>query len=168
MTRIRFVVFALIVAPAAAAAPVPTHLMPQLHVELHHKSADHPLGNTYQVVIRNTGSSELQVWTNRPVGLESFVDVEILNAKSECVSRPYPWSATVKELGGHELRETISAKKSRSITLALFTSVDDRSLLPGKYRLRVRFHYKDHDAVSEWLAVEVTEADIRTKNIVGP
>ena len=154
---------------AALAAPVPAHLMPRMEVQLRHNPNDHPLGNNYEIVLRNTGSSDLQVWTNQPYGLAAFLDLEVLNAKGDRVSRPYPWSTSTDKDAKVVLRATIPAKKSHSTTLPIFNCVDDKKLVPGSYKLRVRFRYKDHDAVSEWLPVDVSESEIRTKHLVlGP
>lgn len=166
----RAVAWAALILPFAAfAAPVPAHLMPQTRIELRHKDSEHPLGNSYEVILRNTGSADLQVWTDRPYGLAAFLDFEILNAKGERISRFDPWSMPPGNDAPVRLRETVPALKQRSFSLAPFAAVDDRSLLPGKHRVRVRFRYKDHDATSNWVEVDVTEADVRTKNLVlGP
>lgn len=67
------------------------------------------------------------------------------------------------------LVETIPKGKTCISTYPAFQSVDDASLVPGKYKVRFRFSYLDHDAVSNWVSVEVTPLHIRTKNIVlGP
>lgn len=153
----------------AVAAPVPAHLMPRTEVRLRHDSTRHPLGNTYEIEIRNTGAADLQIWTDRPYGLAAFLDVEIRNGKGDLVSRSFIWGGPASKGAPIMLRETIPAGKSQTTTLPLFNSVDEKSLVPGTYKVRVRFQYKDHDATSDWLRVEVSAVQIRTKHIeLGP
>jgi hypothetical protein len=160
--------FALCLIPVIGlAAPVPGHLMPRVELQLRYDPAEHPLGNTYHIVIRNTGSADLQIWTDRPLGIAAFLDVEIENDSGKRLSRPYAWRVPAANGDPVVLRETIPANRAASLTLPLFTSVDDKSLTPGKYRVRARFHYKDHDAVTEWIEVHVLESQIRTKHLVA-
>lgn len=154
---------------SAVAAPVPTHLMARPEIQLRYNSATHPLGSTYEITIRNTGGADLQVWTDRLYGLATFVDTEIRNDKDVRISRPYRWNSPANRDAALKLVETIPPGKSYSTTLPAFSSVNDKDLIPGKYRVRVRFKYQDHDVVSDWVTVEVSEFQIRTKHIeLGP
>jgi hypothetical protein len=159
----------LVLPVSAAAAPIPEHLMPRLELQLRHNPNDHPLGNKYEIVVRNTGASDLQIWTDRPHGLAAFLDYEIVNAAGDRVSRSTHWARPADEGEKITHRETIPAKKSFTFADAVFQSVEEKKLVPGRYKVRVRFHYKSHNAVSEWLPVDISESEIRTKNFVlGP
>ena len=165
----RGVVVLMLSVSVAVAAPVPSHLMPRTDVELRYNPARHPLGSSFDITIRNTGPADLQIWTDRPYGTLTFLDVEILNERGERVSRFYPWNSPADQGATAKHLVTIAAGKSYSPKLPLFNSVPEKSLTPGKYKVRVRFKYQDHDAVSDWLTVEVTELQIRTKHIeLGP
>ena len=144
---------------AAIAAPVPTHLMANPEIQLRH----HPLGNHFELTIRNVGGAELPIWTNQPSGIYSFIDAEVYNEKGERVSRYYRWQAPAKADAASKLVETIPMGKSWVATIPAFDAVDEGKFVPGKYKIRVRFKYKGHDAVSNWLEVEVSELQIRLK-----
>ena len=154
---------------ASSAAPVPTHLMAKPEVQLRFNSASHPLGNSFEVAIRNTGGADLQVWTDRPSGIATFLDAEIRNEKDERISPYYAWNSPAEAGAVVRLAKTIPPGNPYVSMNCLFQSVDEKNLLPGKFKLRVRFKYRDHDVVSNWVSVEVTELQIRTKHIVlGP
>ena len=156
-------------AAASLAAPVPAHLMPRMQVELRHDDKDHALGNNYEIVLRNVGAAELTIWTDRPYGLAAFLDFEIVNDKGARVSRFDPWGTPGSVGDPVRLRATIPAKTSHTIKLPIFESVPENKLIPGRYKVRARFRYRDQDAVSEWLAVSVSEHEIRTKSaVLGP
>ena len=153
----------------SSAAPVPTHLMGKPEVQLRFNPASHPLGHSFGVAIRNTGGAELQVWTDRPSGIATFLDAEIRNEKEERISPYYAWNSPADADAVVRLAKNIPAGNQSASMYNLFQSVEEKSLLPGKYKLRVRFRYRDHDVVSNWVSVEVTELHIRTKHIVlGP
>ena len=158
-----------LISATALAAPVPSHLMAKPEVQLRYNPASHPLGNSFEVSIRNVGGADLQVWTDRLHGVATFVDAEIRNEKDERISRLYRWSSPANLGAVVRLAETIPKGKTCVSTYTAFQSVDDARLVPGKYKVRVRFSYLDHDAASDWVSVEVTPLHIRTKHLgLGP
>ncbi len=168
MRRISFLILASLPL-ASPAAPVPAHLMGKPEIQLAYDPAEMPLGRSFKIAIRNSGSADLQVWTDRPFGIANFLDAEIRNEKNERISRLYQWYSPADAGTVVRLAETIPTGKSYESHFPIFNSVDDKNLLPGKYKVRVRFKYRDHDVVSNWVSVEVTELHIRTKHIVlGP
>lgn len=167
---LRFALGVLILMPAVIlAAPVPTHLMPRPEIRLRYDPARHPLAGSFEVAIRNAGSAELQVWTDRPFGIAAFLDAEIRNDKGERISRAFRWHTPADMGASLRLAEAIPSGRAYVTALPAFNSVDEKSLVAGKYKVRVRFKYQDHDVVSDWVLVEVTELQLRTKHIeLGP
>ena len=169
---IRSAAWAVLILPfAGSAAPVPTHLLPEIRVELRLKSGEHPLGSGYELTLRNIGTSEFQLWTNRPFGLDAYLEYEILDAAGHRVLLPSPLACPAPDPSrSPSLRGTIPGKGSLSVASPWpFRFIESKKLPAGKYRVRARFDYREQHAASEWLTVEVTELDLRTRNLVaGP
>jgi hypothetical protein len=144
-------------APVAAAAPVPTHLMPQPEVQLRYTPGK-PLADSFTITLRNAGPADLQIWSDRLGGLATFLDAEILNEKNERVSRHSAWDFVAQTRTNPELVQTIPPRQSVSLKLDVFQSLLT-TLEPGKYRVRIRFRYHGFNAASDWVTVHVSRLD---------
>lgn len=145
---------------AGAAAPVPKPAPKPVECVLTRAPKKAPLDDkAFAVELKNNTDKDVDVFSTLPGGLLVFLDVAVEGPDGKRISPEFydamiasPFAPPPRLVG------TLAAGKSEKVELWLARYVEKPDeLKPGKYRVRVTFRYKDHAAVSEWVAFEVAK-----------
>jgi hypothetical protein len=143
------------------AAPVPKGAKPPVECILIRDTKLEPMeAKAFTVELKNNTNKDIEISSGLAGTMLLFLDVEIENANSKRISREFydrsiasPFSPEPRLIG------TLEANKSEKIELPALTRYIEKpdELKPGKYRVRVKFQYMTHTAVSEWVPIEIGE-----------
>lgn len=146
---------------AAKPAPVPKGAKPPVECVATLDSKKKPLDDqAFTVELKNNADKDIELYSTLPGGVLVFLDVAIEGPDGKRISPSFydavissPFAPPARLIG------TIEAEKSLKVELhslnRYFPKPDE--VKPGKYRVRVKFRYKDHTATSEWVPFEVAE-----------
>jgi hypothetical protein len=148
----------------STAAPVPA-AKPPFEITLKVEPKKSPLDDGFaSVEIRNHTETDLELRSTLPSGALVFLDTEVRDANDKRVSPEFyrasissPFSPNPMPVG------TIKAGKSLLTDVSLFQGIDEKKLVPGKYKCRVRFAYAADkiDVVSGSVTVDITAGHLK-------
>jgi hypothetical protein len=138
---------------------------PPYEVALKLESKKGPLDNGFATVeVHNHTSKDLELRSGLSNDLLIFLDTEVRDANDKRVSEEFyraiissPFSFQPKLVG------TIKAGQSLLLDVPLFQGIDEKKLLPGTYKCRVRFRYDPEkvNAASAWRTVTLTAEHLK-------
>jgi hypothetical protein len=113
----------------------------------------------FAVELKNNTDKDIELLSTLPGGLLVFLDVAIEGPDGKRISPEFydltiasPFAPPPRLVG------TLGAGKSEKVELWLARYVEKPDeLKPGKYRVRVKFVYGGHTALSEWVGFEIAK-----------
>ena len=135
----------------------------QLSVTL--KRDANPLSDGFaSIEIQNNTADPIEVWSRLPVGVDGFIDVAVVDAQKQRISKEFAARIGASPFSEPRLSATIPRGKSIKTSVNLFEGVPAGQMKPGKYKCYVQFVYETHKGVSQELEIEVTEKHLREKD----
>jgi hypothetical protein len=143
------------------AAPVPKGAKLPVECILTRDSKLGPMeAKAFTVELKNNIDKDIEIYSSLAGTLLVFLDIEIENPGGKRISREFydrsiasPFAPPPKLVG------TLVADKGEKIELPALSRYLEKpeELKPGKYRVRVKFQYMTHTAVSDWVPIEIGE-----------
>jgi hypothetical protein len=152
---------ALLPASTAKPAPVPKGVKPPVVCALTLDAKKNPLeAEAFTLTITNNTDKPIEILSTLPGGILVFLDIEIQDAKGKRVS-PKSFDASIASPFAPPPRPVATLSESRPEEIKLYGLTryfEMRDpIKPGKYRVRVKFAYRDYSATSDWVEMEVAK-----------
>jgi len=152
----------LVVAVPAHPAPVPK-AKPPVTCVLTLNGKKNPLDDkALTIELKNNTDKAIELLSTLPFGVMVFLDIAIEDADGKRIS-PESYDASIsspfapppKRIGTLEVDK---ADRIELFSLSRYFEKPDQ-IKPGKYRVRVKFAYKDYTATSEWVNFEIKKGE---------